>query len=213
MSRLSAKSPSAKNKAAFAHTVRYPRVGICRILHDQECSQKRGGGQYPYLARNYSQQKVRGLPETVRYNGGSGHVVLDPPYVQLIKQSNSAQAFGYLIRLQSGWVNYGPWPKIEQLGFGGDYVVVTEIVGGKCYIEAYDNHRSPAWYQRDYLQLFTVVYSDDTYGQPDCAPVTTCAIANPGERLWVHDYDLTFVRPLITTPEPVTQHATVLIPA
>jgi len=212
MSGLPAKVQSANNRKLYA-SLPGPRVGICRIRHDRECSEKRGGGTYPYLSRNYSQQKVRGLPETVRYNGDSGHVVLDPPYEQLIRQHNSAAAFAYLSRPQSGWVNFGKWPQVEQLGFGGDFVVVTAIEGDKCYIESYDNHQSPAWYQRDYLQLFGVVYSDDSVGVPDCSPVTTCVIANPGERLWMHSYDLTYFRPLITTPEPVAQRLAMPIPA
>jgi hypothetical protein len=46
--------------------------GICRIRHDEQTPNTRGG-KYPYLSRFYDQlRKVRGLPETVRYNGERG---------------------------------------------------------------------------------------------------------------------------------------------
>jgi hypothetical protein len=171
------------------------RVGICRVRHDRESARIRGGGQYPYLSRFYDGKG--GLPETVRFYGGKGNVRLAQVWQEFFEENNTNQAQKYLKRLQSGWVNYGPWPKIEQICCAspdGTYVVVNKIIGNRAYINCYDNSKIPADYQTDYLQQFGVAYPDDSIGLPPCGPAFTFAIKNPDELLWMHTDDLTFIR-------------------
>lgn len=196
---LSPAKQSALNKSRYIY-LPGPKVGICRIRHDRETSVPRGNSRYPWLSRFYDPGLAvpRGLPETVRYFGDKGNITLAPQWVEFFKEHNTPVAQSYIMRPQSGWRNYGTWPTVEQLGFGGDYVVVTKMIGDTCYIESYDNSKYPADYPRyDYLQNFGVVYTDDTIeaGSP-VGPAYTFIIAKPGVRLWMHAYDLTFVRTL-----------------
>lgn len=183
------------------------KVGICRVLHDRECSRPRGGAKLPYLSRFYDPKlkNIRGLPETIRFNGGRGTVSLSTQWQVFFQMNNTPQAHKYLTRLQSGWVNYGPWPKIEQLCTAspqGTFVLVDRIEGNRAYIYSYQNDRQPSDYVNiDYLQLFGVAYSDDSISLPDCGKAYTFAIRNPSDgELWVDTRDLTFIRafPAIT---------------
>jgi hypothetical protein len=175
-------------------------VGICRVRHDRECARIRGNGRYPYLSRFYDAKikQPRALPETVRFNGGRGTVSLARPWQNFFDGWNTPAAEQYLKRKQSGWVNYGPWPKIEQLctaSVEGTFVVVTHKIGRKCYIASYSNDKTPLDYPDiDYLQRFGVVSTDDSIDGPPCGTAYTFAIANPGEQLWMNQDDLTFVR-------------------
>ena len=196
---ISPAKQSALNKTRY-EWLPAPRVGLCRIRHDRECGTPRGNNQYAWLSRFYDQGlvKPRGLPEAVRYQGDKGNIALASQWQKFFADSNTPIAQSYLKRLQSGWVNYGPWPTVEQIGFGGDYVVVTKISGDTCYIESYDNSKYPVDYpEYDYLQNFSVVYTDDTVeaGSP-VGPAYSFVIARPGVKLWIKAEQLTFVRSL-----------------
>lgn len=200
---LSPQIKSAINRLRYSYLLLLPprSNSICRVLHDKECSRPRGGAQYAYLSRFYNpkDEQIRGLPETVRFNGGRGTVILAPWWQRYLDQWNSPVAQKYLKRLQSGYVNYGPYPKIEQLctaSPGGTFVVVRRVAGNRAYIECYQNDKRPSDYIHDYRQLFGVAYSDDSIGYPPCGFAFTIAIKNPGENLWVDIRDLSFVRSL-----------------
>lgn len=197
---ISSSMKSLLNRIKYAY-LPPAKVGICRVRHDRECSRIRSGS-YNYLTRFYDPKsaQIRGLPETVRFYGGRGTVSLKPQWQTFFADKNTLGAETYLKRLQSGWVNYGPWPKVEQLCTAspqGTYVVVDRIEGDKAYIQSYSNDRNPSDYVNiDYLQAFGVAYSDDTIGLPPCGPAYTLAICNPGEKLWMWTADLTFIRKL-----------------
>jgi hypothetical protein len=191
---------SALNKLKYMWLPK-AKVGINRVLHDRECSRPRGGATYPYLSRFYDPKlkQVRSLPETVRFGGGKrGTITLSKQWIDFFFAENTGKAAKYLTQLQSGWVNYGPWPKVEQLCTAspqGTFVVVTKIDGNKAFIESYDNSKRPSDYENiDYLQRFGMVGSDDSIGEPDQGPAFTLAIHNPGEALWIDVRDITFVR-------------------
>lgn len=203
---ISAKLQSQLNQSLYGH-LPPARVGICRILHDRECSRIRGGSlaewwlglRYPYLSRFYNPaaKKLRGLPETVRYNGGRSHVRLSIDWVDFLWSHNTNIAAEYLMRPDSGWRNKGDTSTVEQLGWGGAYVVVTHIDGNKAYIESYDNSRNPDSYiDRDYLQLFSVIDQSNNLSGSPVGNAYSFVISNPGERLWIDTQDITFVRPV-----------------
>ena len=195
-----------------ALNLRGPRVGICRVRHDKECSVSRDkSGQRPaYLSRFYTVGKpVYGLPESVRINGGKSTVLLAPQWrlfeqehagigprepSSLEDEATNMAAFNYISRRQSGWVNFGPWPTVEQITWGGAYVVVYGIQGHKCFIQSYHNDKRPGDYVNiDYLQAFSTVFSDDRVAPEPT--VFTFPIANATDApLWMYDYDLTWVR-------------------
>ena len=198
---ISPQKQSDLNRQRFVY-LPGPKLGICRIRHDRECSVSRAkdGHGLPYLSRFYDQglSQPRGLPETVRFNGGKSTVALKPWWADFFAQNNTAAAQAYLKRKQSGWVNYGPWPTVEQLACASPectYVVVYKIDNGRCYIRSYQNTGHPSDYAGvDFLQAFGVVYTDDTISDAPCGKALSLAICNPGETLWMHDYDLTWVR-------------------
>lgn len=200
----SAKIKSAQNREQY-QDLPIAQVGICRIRHDKESPRARGS--FPYLSRFYDPKshKVRGLPEPVNFYGGKiGNVKLAKVWQDYFDENNSEAAQIYTYgrdgqKLDSGWVNKQPWPTVRQVGWGGAYVVVTKITNGRAYIECYDNSKTPADYARDYLQQFSVVYTDDTLSLPDCGKCLTFAICNPGEKLWMNVEDLTFFRALPAT--------------
>lgn len=191
---IAAPVKSLLNRARYA-LLPGAQVGINRIRHDREFNGVRGPGRYPYLSRFYGLNRP-GLPETVRYTGGKKTVHLSDAWVGHFLEINAEhpEAIAHLKKLQSGWVNYGPFPTVEQLGFGGDYVVVTHIVGNRAYINSYDNSLSPSNYKEDYNQAFHIVYPDDSIGSPDWGPAYTFVIANHGENLWIDVGNLTFIR-------------------
>jgi hypothetical protein len=97
------------------------------------------------------------------------------------------------MRKQSGWRNYGDVWVVEQLGWGGAYVVVTHIDGHRAYIQGYNNSKRPEDYAIDFRQQFSVVYTDGTIGLPDCGLCYSIVIGN-GAPLWVDVDDLYFFR-------------------
>src|SRR5689334_22144343 len=106
-------------------------LGLWRVRHDVE----RADLGYQSRLWQESGKKFRGLPETVRINGGRGTVELSPAWVEYLDRINTPEARDFLRKPQSGWLNYGPFPKMEQLTFGGDFVYVTRIDGQRAYIK------------------------------------------------------------------------------
>src|SRR5687767_3109582 len=106
-------------------------VGLWRVRHDVERD------EWDFKARLWVKnwKKLRGLPETVRIGGGRSTVELTEEWVEFLDKINTPAAQRYLRKLQSGWLNYGPFPKMEQLTFGGNYVYVTEVKGNRAYIK------------------------------------------------------------------------------
>lgn len=143
-------------------------------------------------------KKLRGLPETVRINGGRGTVELSPAWVEFMDKINTPDARRFLRKLQSGWLNYGPFPKMEQLVFGGNYVYVTRVAGNKAYIKTFNNAHlppengpdktTPETMSRDPLfHIMSTVYTDGSWEMAmPVGLVFTFVIANPDDGpLWI----------------------------
>jgi hypothetical protein len=161
----------------------YPE-GVWRVRHDVE----RDDWGFKSRLWNSGRNKLRGLPETVRINGGKGTVALSPDWVKFLDKINTPDAQRYLRKLQSGWLNYGPFPKMEQLTFGGNLVEVTKIVGNKAYIKTFNNAAAPPATAPDTLiQTFSIVYSDGSWEMSTPVGVAyTFIIANPNDGpLWI----------------------------
>jgi hypothetical protein len=164
-------------------TSRYP-LGVWRVRHDVE----RPDLSFQSRLWVNGRKKLRGLPETVRINGGAGTVELAPAWVDFLDRINTADARRYLRKLQSGWLNSGPFPKMEQLTFGGNLVMVTHIVGNKAYILTFNNADAPPETAPDTLiQTFSVGYSDGSWEMSTPVGVAhTFLIANPDDGpLWI----------------------------
>lgn len=176
------------------------RPGICRVLHDKECSRPRGGAKYAWISRFYDPKasQIRGLPETVRFGGGRSTVTLQPQWQAFFAEHNTPAAQQYLKRPYSGWRNDAEWPRVQQLCTAspqGTFVVVDRIEGDRAYIYSYRNDRHPSDYINiDYLQGFGVAYNDDSIGQPPCGRAYTFAISNKDDNLWIDKRDLTYWR-------------------
>lgn len=167
-----------------------PLPGIWRVRHDVERT------KWNCKARLWEAdwKKLRGLPETVRINGGRGTVELSPAWVEFLDSINTPDAQRYLRKLQSGWLNYGPFPKMEQLTFGGNYVEVTHIKGNKAFIKSYNNADQPPKIDlatetlpNTLIQAFSVVYTDGSWEMFTPVGVAyTFIIANPQDgELWI----------------------------
>src|SRR5690242_9311834 len=81
-------------------------AGLWRVRHDVERQ------EWQYRSRLWAEdgKKFRGLPETVRINGGRGTVELSPAWLAFLDRINTPQARAFLRKPQSGWLNYGPFP-------------------------------------------------------------------------------------------------------
>src|SRR5258706_274706 len=116
---------------------------------------------------------------------------------------NSPDAERFLRRLQNGWMNHGPFPKMEQLTFGGNFVYVYRVKGDKAFIRTFNNGDTPLGDGPDktnmynmthnpLIHLFSTVYRDGKWEMS--APVGlvfTLVIANPDDGpLWIDIHDL-----------------------
>lgn len=169
-------------------------LGIWRVRHDVERD------EWNFKSRLWVEdwKKLRGLPETVRINGGRGTVTLPPAWVAFLDRINTPDAQRYLRKLQSGWLNYGPFPKMEQLTFGGNFVYVTKIKANRAYIKSFNTadappQRGPQTTEPDPLiQTFSVVYTDGSWQmETPVGVVYTFIIASPNDGpLWMDIGDL-----------------------
>ncbi len=189
--------------------------GIWRVRHDVE----RNTWDYKSRLWSLGWTQLHGLPETVRINGGQGEVVLSPAWVEFMDKINTLAAQRYLRRQQTGWLNYGPFPKMEQLTFGGNYVYVTRVKGNKAFIRYWNNASTPPnldtyFFQtptpvpgplgiNTLIQNFSVVYTDGTWQMTTpIGDVYTFIIANPSDGpLWIDIANLTRDPPPEITPE------------
>jgi hypothetical protein len=175
-------------------------VGLWRVRHDVERE------QWDFKSRLWVEdfKKNRGLPETVRINGGRGTVELSPVWVAFLDRINTPDAQRYLRKLQSGWLNYGPFPKMEQLTFAGNFVHVTHIDGERAYIKSFNNADPPPESGPDkttpysmshdpLIHIFSTVYTDGSWEMATpVGLVFTFVIANPDDGpLWIDIKDLT----------------------
>lgn len=173
--------------------------GLWRVRHDVERD------EWGHRSRLWQEEGIRfrGLPETVRINGGRGTVQLPEDWVAYLDKINSPDARRFLRRLQTGWLNYGPFPKMEQLTFGGDYVFVTHVEGERAYIKSFNTANPPPYDGPDmtspytmshdpFIQIFSTVYTDGTYEMAtSIGLVFTFVIANPDDGpLWIDIHDL-----------------------
>ena len=162
---------------------------IYRVKHDMELP------WYLRLPRSWgwiAGRKLRGLPETRRYDGGRGYLELSGPAIELIKSINTPKAFNYLMKNREGWCNH-EWPHVEYLTFGGNYVDVTRVEGNKCYIETLSN--SGPFSQEDMwtfppCQKFCVVYNDGHWARGTDGPAGmayTILITRPEDvgKVWI----------------------------
>jgi len=164
--------------------------GLWRVRHDVERA------EWDFQSRLWKPEwkKLRGLPETVRINGGRGTVELPPEWVDFLDRINTPDAQRYLRKLQSGWLNYGPFPKMEQLTFGGNYVHVTHIDGNRAYIKTFNIADPPPVGRLPYteepdplIQTFSVVYTDGSWEmETPVGMAYTLILANPEDGpLWI----------------------------
>jgi hypothetical protein len=169
-------------------------LGIWRVRHDIERD------EWGFKSRLWTKdwKKLRGLPETVRINGGRGTVELPPAWVKFLDRINTPDAQRYLRKLQSGWLNYGPFPKMEQLTFGGNFVYVTRVKANRAYIRTFNianipPQSGPQTKEPDpVIQTFSVVYTDGSWQmETPVGMVYTFIIANPEDGpLWIDTDDL-----------------------
>lgn len=168
--------------------------GLWRVRHDIERD------EWDFKSRLWgkSWKKLRGLPETVRIHGGRGSVELPPAWVDFLDRINTPDAQRYLRKLQSGWLNYGPFPKMEQLTFGGNFVYVTKVKANRAYIKTFNIADVPPQIgphptgPNPLIQTFSVVYTDGTWQmETPVGVVYTFIIANPEDGpLWIDLDDL-----------------------
>ena len=206
MTRRSARQQSLVNRARYADLPPVTGRCIARVLHDRECSMPRGSSAFPYLSRFYDQNKtVRGLPETVRYTGGPGNVLLRDVWQTFWADHNTPEAITFTLGKKmppnTGWNNAG-WPRIEQLLFGGDFVRVLEKRGDMARIQTYHNLATPAplvdgnGEEYNLLNEFSVVYTDDTLSLAPCGHCYSFPISAKSETCWMDVRNLTYLREL-----------------
>lgn len=193
--RLSAQAESESNEKQYSGLQVVTGPCIAMVRHDNQCAQKRGSGEYPYLSRIYDQnKKVRGLPESVRYYGTDekGHVTYSDDWMNFLQEKNpDPKVLKYLERPQSGYRNYGAPGEFEQVTWGGAQVHVYKVEENKAYICAYDVSKSPQDYpNEDYSQIFSIVYTDDTIGGAPPGKALTLLMARQGEKVWMNVDDL-----------------------
>lgn len=80
----------------------------------------------------------RQAPETSRYLGGSGSETLPLDKAKKVQSLNTPEGEKYLERIGSGWVNKGPWPRVEELSFACNVVDVTLQRSGRNYVRYID---------------------------------------------------------------------------
>jgi hypothetical protein len=170
-------------------------TGIWRVKHDVERD------EWDFKSRLWMEdwKILRGLPETVRIHGGKGTVELSPAWVEFLDKINTADARRYLRREQTGWLNFGPFPKMEQLTFGGNLVDVTRVKGHRAFIKTYNNAAIPPREVPDNLEIhtriqaFSVVYTDGSWEmETPVGPIYIFIIANQtDDPLWIDIDDLT----------------------
>jgi hypothetical protein len=159
-------------------------LGIWRVRHDVEREELHCRSRLWFDGW----KKLRGLPETVRINGGRGTVILSGAWVKFLDSLNTQDAQRFLRKEQNGWLNRGAFPQVEQLTFGGNYVEVTRIVGHKAYIKSFNNaDPPPASGPNTLIQTFSVVYTDGTWEMSTpVGAVYTFIIASPHDgALWI----------------------------
>jgi hypothetical protein len=135
--------------------------------------------------------KLRGLPETRRYEGGRGNFEPSVAALAFIRSINTPKAFVYLFKQKSGWCNHGK--NLEYLTFAGSYVNVTRQEGNRCYIETLSNAGPfpPAgFFQFPPVQWFGVVYNDGHWARGTDTPVGmayTALIVRPEDvgKVWI----------------------------
>lgn len=141
---------------------------ICRFKTDMELAEwnfkSRSDPTNPrYTGLNWS-------PATIRLNGGDGATVLSPSWQNRVASINSPEAFKYLKRAGSGWVNKPSWPTIQELSFIGEYnrVYVTHVDGDRIYIRSLDVTKAPPIILPSYtVHVFTVIDPDGRIFAPD----------------------------------------------
>lgn len=170
------------------------RVGRNRVRRDVERK------KWNWLSRIYDPKakKVRGLPQTCRVGGGSGTVKLPSVWIAFWAQINTAAAVKYNMKKDSGWLNKGPWPKVERLIFADAFVDVIEIVNGWAYIRAYDTLLDPPDVSTDFFDdcligPFTVVTNKGGTEGPPCGNVRILNIQENHKRSRIPVDDLTYV--------------------
>ena len=167
-------------------------LGVWRVRHDVEREELHCRSRLWFNGW----KKLRGLPETVRIQGGNGTVILSDAWVKFLDRLNTQDAQRFLRKDQNGWLNRGSFPQMEQLTFGGNYVVVTRIVGHKAYIKSFSNAaQPPASGPNTLIQTFSVVYTDGTWEMSTPVGIVyTLIIADSRDgALWIDLEDL--IRP------------------
>ena len=164
-------------------------LGIWRVRHDVERV------EWNCRSRLWFDgwKKLRGLPETVRVHGGKGTIFLSDRWVDFLDSINTQDAQRFLRIEHTGWLNHGPFPIMEQLTFGGNYVMVTRIDGHKAYIKTFNNGdhppsaSDPIIGNNTLIQTFSVVYTDGSWEMATPAGlVHTLLIANSRDgELWI----------------------------
>jgi hypothetical protein len=179
---------------------------VARVLNDTERQ------YWHFMSRtdpeNPHRVKIKGFgwaPQTVRYQGGTSALNLSPSFQALVQKINTPEAFKYVKRKASGWVNQGPWPKIEQVTFGSNLVDVIKVVGNKAYIRSMDA-KKPApdvTFESDpyVVHKFTVVTPDGTVVEPPKG--VTYVLVVGLTPLWIPVLDLEFLETPDVEPEPI----------
>lgn len=107
-------------------------------------------------------------PCTMRVQGGDGTDILPVSWQEYTNSMNTDEGMRYLIRIGSGWVNKGPWPKVEQLTFCRNQVKVIRVEGNRAYLAHYMLGDRPPVLANDLTMnhYFTVITPDGSVIQP-----------------------------------------------
>ena len=144
--------------------------------------------------------RIKGLsgrqaPETCRYEGGKGSLVLGISVSKLIMAINTLAGAKYALHTAGGWVNRrGGEDKVQQLSFACNVVEVTSILGQRNYIRSLDNSKTAPQitYESDpcVIHSFTVV---EPSGYTITTPKGLALIIVVGTTpLWIATDDLEF---------------------
>lgn len=169
---------------------------ICRFKTDMELAEwnfkSRSDPTNPrYTGLNWS-------PCTIRLNGGDGVTVLSPAWQNRVASMNSPEAFKYLKRAGSGWVNKPRWPTIQELSFVGlNLVYVTRVDGEKVYIRSLDATKPPPIVLPPYtVHVFTVIDPEGKILSPDTPALDGNMVFIPiisDRELWIERHKLVLV--------------------